>query len=59
MKWLNEKDIEEFLSERNYDIRISHNARWLDQKCAADVLTIIADCILNFSITNIVKLIYY
>ena len=49
MKWLNEKDIEEFLSERNYDIRISRNARWLDQKCAADVLTIVADCILNFS----------
>ena len=49
MKWLNEKDIEKFLFERNYDIRISHNARWLDQKCAADVLTIVADCILNFA----------
>lgn len=49
MKWLNEKDIEFFLSETNYDIRVSHNARWIDQKCAADVVTIIADCILNFS----------
>ena len=49
MKWLNEKDIENFLSETNYDIKISRNARWIDQKCAADVVTIVADCILNFA----------
>ena len=52
MKWLNEHDIETFLSGTNYDIRISRNARWIDQKCAADVVTIIADCILNFSEEN-------
>jgi hypothetical protein len=45
MKWLTEEDIKDFLKERNYNIQISHNARWIDQKCAADVMTIVADCI--------------
>jgi hypothetical protein len=35
MKWLKDNEISDFLSRRNYDVRISHNARWLDQKCAA------------------------
>lgn len=41
-------EIEEFLNKHNYDIRISHNARWIDQKCTPDVLCIVADCILNY-----------
>lgn len=36
------------LENRDYDIRKSHNARWIDQKCTPDVITIIADCILEF-----------
>lgn len=48
MNWLTENNIKEFLSCRDYDIRVSHNARWIDQKCAADVVTIVADCILHF-----------
>ncbi len=55
MKWLSEKDIDLFLLETNYDIRVSNNARWIDQKCTPDVLTIISDCILNldsFDIEN-------
>jgi len=40
--------LDNLLTDRDYDIRKSHNARWIDQKCTADVVTIIADCILEF-----------
>lgn len=49
MKWISEKDIVMFLQQRDLDVRKSHNARWIDQKCAADVVTIVADCILNYT----------
>ena len=45
---MTEREIIEFLSTKNYDIRITHNARWIDQKCTPDVLCIVADCILNY-----------
>lgn len=48
MAWLKEKDIISFLNQHNYDIRASRNARWIDQKCAADVITVVADCIMQF-----------
>ena len=49
---MTEREINEFLNAKNYDIRISHNARWIDQKCTPDVLCIVADCILNYIDTN-------
>lgn len=52
MRFLSESEIKEFLSQKNYDIRILHNARWIDQKCTPDVLTIISDCIVNYVIEN-------
>ncbi len=45
---LTQQDIEEFCESQNYDLRISGNGRWIDQKCAADVVTVIADCIQNY-----------
>lgn len=48
MKWLNETDIYDFLLKNDYDVRLSHNARWIDQKCASDVITIVSDCILQY-----------
>ena len=45
---LTKSNITDFISEQTYDIRNTHNGRWIDQKCAADVLTVIADCILNY-----------
>lgn len=38
----------DFLSGYNYDIRKSGDARWIDQKCTYDVLSIIADCICEY-----------
>jgi hypothetical protein len=48
MTWLKDSEVEAFINAHNYDVRVSHNARWIDQKCAADVVCIISDCILNY-----------
>lgn len=45
---LSKSYIEEFCDRHDYRISKSNIARWIDQKCAADVLTIVADCILNY-----------
>ena len=42
----------DFLNKYNYDIRQSKNARWIDQKCTPDVISIIADCILEYTEYN-------
>lgn len=52
MIWFSEKDLKKFVNQYDYDIRKSGNARWIDQKCTADVLSIIADCIINFMPNN-------
>lgn len=52
MKWITEKDINDFFEGKDYDIRKTGNARWIDQKCAPDVITIVADCILNYVQVN-------
>ena len=49
---LTQQAIVDFCNRHNYDIRISGNGRWIDQKCAADVVTVIADCIYNYELEN-------
>ena len=49
MNWLTEDQIKKFMEHYDYDIRKTGNARWIDQKCTPHVLSIIADCILEFS----------
>ena len=49
---LTQKDIVNFFSQFDYDLRISGNGRWIDQKCTADVVTIISDCIYNYILEN-------
>lgn len=39
---------ESFFAELDYDIRKSGDARWIDQKCTYDVVSIIADCIVEY-----------
>lgn len=41
-----------FCDQHEYDIRRSGNGRWIDQKCAADVVSVVADCILNYGLEN-------
>ncbi len=45
---LTQQDIIDFCNQYNYDIRQSHNGRWIDQKCTADVVAAIADFICNY-----------
>ena len=52
MRFLSDTEIEQFINEHDYDVRKSGNARWIDQKCTADVICIIADCIYNNIQTN-------
>jgi hypothetical protein len=40
-------ELEKLLNSKNYDIRKSRDARFMDQKCTPDVVCIIADCIIN------------
>lgn len=47
-----QEDIQHFLDKTNYDLRISGNGRWIDQKCAADVVSVVADCILNYGLEH-------
>lgn len=37
-----------FIDSNNYDIRISKNGRWIDQKCAWDVVCFVADCVIVY-----------
>lgn len=48
MRNYTEEEINVFLNQYNYDVRESHDARWIDQKCTMDVVSLVADCILQF-----------
>lgn len=41
--------IQQFLDEHDYDVRRTHNGRWIDQKCTMDVLCLVADCIVEYT----------
>lgn len=46
-------DIDGFLNQFNdFDIRCTHDARYVDQKCTPDIVCFIADCILSTSCAN-------
>lgn len=49
---LTQQAIADFCNRYDYDIRKSGNGRWIDQKCAADVLTVVADCIYRYVLQN-------
>lgn len=44
-----EEKIIEHLNNYNYDLRVSGDARFIDQKVTPDVLCIIADCVLRYT----------
>lgn len=46
---LTQQSIRDFLAQSDYDIRESGNGRWIDQKCTADVVTVIADFIYDYA----------
>lgn len=52
---LTQQAIIDFCKQYDYDIRKSHNGRWIDQKLTVDVLSFIADSVLEFVGTDIQK----
>jgi len=49
---MDNETIQDFLDQHDYDIRKSHNGRWIDQKCTMDVLCLVSDCILEYVRNN-------
>ncbi len=49
---LTQQAIIAFTNQFDYDVRKTANGRWIDQKCAADVVTVVADCIYNYSLDH-------
>ena len=45
---INQQGIIDFCNNHNYDLRQSHNGRWIDQKCTPDVIWSIADFVLYY-----------
>lgn len=50
-----ESKIKMFLDSNNYDVRVTRNGRWIDQKCTMDVLSLVSDCVLNYVSDDINK----
>lgn len=44
--------INSYLNQFDFDIRKSHDARYVDQKCTPDIVCFLADCILNISASH-------
>lgn len=52
---MKEQSMIDFLKFRDYDIRKTQSVRWIDQKCTPDVLSVVADYILEFTQCSIEK----
>ena len=44
---MTEKLLSEFLNRQTFDVRQTRNGRWIDQKCAPDAISFVADCVLH------------
>ena len=44
--------INEYLNKFDFDIRKSHDSRYVDQKCTPDIVCFLADCILNIAASH-------
>lgn len=44
--------INSYLNQFDFDIRKSHDARYVDQKCTPDIICFLADCILNIAASH-------
>lgn len=55
MRSFSEEEINDFLNQYDFDVRKTHDARWIDQKCTMDVVCLVADCILEYTDRNCSK----
>ncbi len=40
--------LKHYIAGKTYDIRLTQNGRWIDQKCTLDAVEFVADCITDF-----------
>lgn len=40
--------MKKFIKGQNYDVRRTHNGRWIDQKCALDAICFVGDCVIEY-----------
>lgn len=52
---MNNEVIQKFLNSHDYDVRKTHNGRWIDQKCTMDVLCLVSDCIVEYTRNDTTK----
>ena len=52
---MDNQQIQEFLDKHDYDVRKTHNGRWIDQKCTMDVVCLVADCIVEYTSNSFSK----
>jgi hypothetical protein len=52
---MNVENIKTYFSTLDLDLRKSRDARWIDQKCTPDVVSFIADCVINYLEENPTK----
>ena len=45
---IKDEDIVQFCNKKDYDLRKSHNGRWIDQKCTPDVIWSVSDFVLDY-----------
>ena len=45
---MTENLLKQFLDKHTYDVRKSGNGRWIDQKCAPDEVSFVAECVLSY-----------
>lgn len=49
---IGKQDIIDFFDKQYYDIHKNGNGRWIDQKCTADIVTVVIDCIYNYELNG-------
>lgn len=50
---MKKENIAEFLAQNDYDLRKRKDGTWIDQKCTPDVVSFVAECILNYMLDSI------
>lgn len=43
------QSINDFINRQTFDIRVSRNSRFMDQKCTPDVVCAVSECVLNYT----------
>lgn len=50
--------IKQFLDAHDYDVRRTHNGRWIDQKCIYDEVCFVSDCIVDYLLNGGMNLLH-